>query len=84
MIPRKEIVPSILEFVVKLTFIHLSWTGAGKRRCLEQEMEAWVEEAVNEVNKVAALQAEGTEAITVALTEIAVFMKEVTDFVKQM
>lgn len=43
-----------------------------------------VEEAVNEVNKVAALQAEGTEAITVALTEIAVFMKEVTDFVKQM
>jgi len=47
-IPRKEIVPSILEFVVKLTFIHLSWTGAGKRRCLEQEMEAWVEEAVNE------------------------------------
>ena len=51
MIPRKEIVPSILEFVVKLTFIHLSWTGAGKRRCLEQEMEAWVEEAVNESSK---------------------------------
>lgn len=50
-IPRKEIVPSILEFVVKLTFIHLSWTGAGKRRCLEQEMEAWVEEAVNESSK---------------------------------
>uniref|UniRef100_A0A0E0RI27 Uncharacterized protein n=1 Tax=Oryza rufipogon TaxID=4529 RepID=A0A0E0RI27_ORYRU len=48
---RKEIVPSILEFVVKLTFIHLSWTGAGKRRCLEQEMEAWVEEAVNESSK---------------------------------
>ena len=50
-IPRKEIVPSILEFVVKLTFIHLSWTGAGKRRCLELEMEAWVEEAVNESSK---------------------------------
>uniref|UniRef100_J3LFJ9 BEACH domain-containing protein C2 n=1 Tax=Oryza brachyantha TaxID=4533 RepID=J3LFJ9_ORYBR len=50
-IPRKEIVPSILEFIVKLTFIHLSWTGAGKRQCLEQEMEAWVEEAVNESSK---------------------------------
>jgi hypothetical protein len=50
-IPRKEIVPSILQFVVKLTFIHLSWTGAGKRRCLEQEMEAWYEEAVNESSK---------------------------------
>ncbi|XBI37255.1 hypothetical protein VPH35_094777 [Triticum aestivum] len=36
---------------IKLTFIHLSWTGAGKRRCLEQEMEAWVEEAVNESSK---------------------------------
>ncbi|KAF6987660.1 hypothetical protein CFC21_005282 [Triticum aestivum] len=50
-IPRKEIVPSILEFVVKLTFIHLSWTSTGKRQCLEQEMEAWVEEAVNESSK---------------------------------
>ncbi|XBH81231.1 hypothetical protein VPH35_106828 [Triticum aestivum] len=37
---------------IKLTFIHLSWTSAGKRRCLEQEMDAWVEEAVNESSKV--------------------------------
>ncbi len=43
-----------------------------------------VEDAVNEVNEVASLQAKSTEAITVALTEIATFMKEVTDFVKQM